>query len=225
MSSSQRRQQGGPSALGDSHLQTPSRPRVNKDLPDSPAHQRRKKVISIPESPPKRAAKLPGFVNAFEATTPKVTTPKSNVRFTLSQASQVSPGRRKGKERAPVFDSRDAQSEDLFFNPPTQYYAPRPLLQQDDPPRPISQLDSSPMEEAMELAPIPTPKELRQPQSSGPHIASSAELFNSSPNEDVEMKEAPAQPEPPELSGPLLALDWTNDVSFFVVPHVWHMLT
>ena len=225
MSSSQRRQQAGPSALGDSHLQTPSRPRVNKDLPDSPAHQRRKKVISIPESPPKRAAKLPGFVNAFEATTPKVTTPKSNVRFTLSQASQVSPGRRKGKERAPVFDSRDAQSEDLFFNPPTQDYAPRPFLQRDDPPRPISQPDSSPMEEVAELAPIPTPIELQQPRSSGPEVASSAGPFDSSPNEDVEMKEAPAQPEPSELSGTLLALDWTNEVSFLVVPRIWHILT
>ncbi|KAI1791334.1 hypothetical protein LXA43DRAFT_973179 [Ganoderma leucocontextum] len=221
-SSSQRRQQAGPSALGDSHLQTPSRPRVNKDLPDSPAPQRRRKIASIPESPPKRTAKLPGFVNAFEPTTPKVATPKSNVRFMLSQASQVSPGRRKGKERAPVYDSKEAQSEDLFFNPPTEDYGPPPISQQDYGHRPISQPDSSPMEQVRELAPISAPKELQEPQSSGPGLANTAEPFNSSPSEDVEMKEAPAQPEPSEPVEPLLGLDWTTELHRIVLTHQHH---
>lgn len=184
---------------------------MNKGLPDSPGRQRRK-IVSVPESPPKRSARLPGFINAFEPTTPKAATPKSNVRFTLSQINQLLPGR-KGKERAAVYDSREAQSEDLFFNPPPEDDGPRPVSQLDYGPQPVSQPGGSFVEGVAELAPIPTPPELRQLQSSGPGLGSTADPFNSSPpNEDVVMKEAPAPPDPREQAEPLLALDWTTEV-------------
>ena len=199
--STQRRQQAGPSALGDSHLQTPSRPRYSKGLPDSPRREHRKKIINIPESPPKRTAKLPGFVNAFEPTTPQVAAPRTSVRFALSQASQASPGKGKDKERAPTYDYGGAQGEDLFFNPPADDYAPRP----------ISQPNSSPMEEVREEALIPT-TEISQPRSSGSAASSTTEPRSSPPNDDVQMNEDLKQPDLSEPVAPLSEPDWTAEV-------------
>ena len=192
VSTSQKRAAGGHI---DANLRTPSRSRQNKELPGSPQRQHRKKIVNIPESPPKKPLKLGAFVNAFEQTTPKPSQAKVGVRFA---ASQPSPGtsKGKGKERAdPAYD--EAQQEDVFFNPPSQSSPPKipkPDLTREDP------------HEDTVMGPPPVPFFLV-----GPSANSAA--AEASQGEDVEMKDLLKPPPPPvEPILPLWEPDWMQEV-------------
>ncbi|KAI0360875.1 hypothetical protein OH77DRAFT_1418909 [Trametes cingulata] len=199
-SSTQRRQaaangqNGGPSSI----FQTPSRPRYDKSLPNSPERQRRKKIVESP--PPKKPVKLPGFYNAFEPSPLK-----ASLHF--SQASQSTQVKGKGKQRMeePSFDFQDPPAEDLFFNP-------QPTLGDA---RARSSPPSSPQEEPREDALIPDVQGQRP--SSGP--SSSAEPVTSSPAEDVEMKDESKPPEPLEPAEPLQVPDWVKELHRIVLTH------
>ncbi|KAI9059125.1 hypothetical protein FKP32DRAFT_1596447 [Trametes sanguinea] len=194
-SASQRRQLGANGHAGPSTslLQTPSRPRIDKSLPNSPEHRSRRKFVDSPDPP--KLGKLPGFRNAFEPSPLK-----ASLHFSqLSQSTQV---KGKGKDRAQPeqsFDLHDRPAEDLFFNPiPTEDHHPRssPL--------------SSPQEELREESLLMD----AQKQPSGP--SSSAEPADSTPPEDVEMKDESKPDEPPE---PLQVPDWTKELHRIVLTH------
>ncbi|KAI0373458.1 hypothetical protein BV20DRAFT_1012994 [Pilatotrama ljubarskyi] len=199
-SSTQRRQaavnaqNGGPSSI----FQTPSRPRYEKSLPNSPERQHRKKIVDSP--PPKKPAKLPGFYNAFEPSPLK-----ASLHF--SQASQSTQVKGKGKQRMeePSFDFQDPPAEDLFFNP-------RPTV---DDAQARSSPPSSPLGEETEDVPIHDPR--AQKASSGP--SSSAEPVTSSPVEDVEMKDESKLAEHLEPVEPLQVPDWTKELHRIVLTH------
>ncbi len=174
------------------------------DLSVSPKWQHRKKIVHIPESPPKKPVKLPGFVNAFAPTS-------SHLRLDLSQALQSTQVGRKGKERAKVaYDFSEAQNEELFFNPP-------PPSNEDRYQEPLSQPSSSAVPGPRDEVSMDEAEAEAQTQSSPP--ASSAEpVVVASESQDVEMKETQKQAEPVasvepmEAAEPLLNPDWTREV-------------
>ncbi|RDX45660.1 hypothetical protein OH76DRAFT_1407837 [Lentinus brumalis] len=192
-------------------LQTPSRSRAGLDLSVSPKWQHRKKIVHIPESPPKKPVKLPGFVNAFAPTS-------SNLRLDLSQALQSTQVGRKGKERAKVaYDFSEAQNEELFFNPP-------PPSNEDRSQEPLSQPSSSAVSGPRDDVSMDEAEAEAQTQSSPP--ASSAEpVVVASESQDVEMKETQKQAEPVapgepiEAVEPLLNPDWTRELQRILLLH------
>ena len=115
-STSTQKTQSVANSQADKGLQTPSRPRTATELTISPKRPYTKKIVHIPQSPPKKTPKLRGFINAFEPSTPR-----SSVRFAAQpDASQSTPATRKGKERAePEHELSASQNEDIFFNPPS----------------------------------------------------------------------------------------------------------
>ncbi|KAI0633798.1 hypothetical protein C8Q77DRAFT_1057380 [Trametes polyzona] len=189
---------GGPSSI----FRTPSRPRYDKSLPNSPERSRGKKAVESP--PPKKSARLPGFYNAFEPSPLK-----ASLQFSqLSQSTQVK-GKGKGRMEQPSFDLLDAPAEDLFFNP-------RPAQEEV---RHRSSSPSSPSSAPEELGEeVFVPDDKMKKDVPGP--GSATEPATSSPvEEDVEMKDDVKPPESMEPAEPLQTPDWTKELHRIVLTH------
>ncbi|KAL7281033.1 hypothetical protein ACG7TL_004335 [Trametes sanguinea] len=196
-SASQRRQLGANNHAGPSTnlLQTPSRPRIDKSLPNSPERRSRRKFVDSPEPP--KLGKLPGFRNAFEPSPLK-----TSLHFSqLSQSTQVKGNGKNGARAEESFDLEDRPAEDLFFNPiPTAGDS-----------HPRSSPLSSPQEEIREEALL---MDAGQKHPSGP--SSSAEPADSSSPADVEMKDENKADQDPQ---PLQVPDWIKELHRIVLTH------
>ncbi|KAI0328403.1 hypothetical protein GY45DRAFT_1255085 [Cubamyces sp. BRFM 1775] len=206
-SASQRRfgAASGQAGTSTSPFQTPSRRRINNLFPESPGTRHRSRLVDDQpaDNPlPAKAAKLPGFHNAFEPSPLK-----SSLQFSqLSQSTQVR-DKGKGKARAePSFDFQTPAPEDVFFNPGPGVYGTQARM---SPP-------SSPPEQMGELpAPNEPTQKARQQQPPGP--GDGAGRAGSPEADDVEMK-VDDQP-PREPAEPLQVPDWTKELHRIVLTH------
>ncbi|RPD73712.1 hypothetical protein L226DRAFT_535983 [Lentinus tigrinus ALCF2SS1-7] len=199
VSSTQRRQ----TVEDQQPLQTPSRPSA---AAASPKRQHRKKVIHVPESPPKIPAKLRGFFNAFDVA-------PSQPQFDLSQVAQSTQAGKKGKGRASV--SYD-ENVDLFFNPPSTSSE----LQHQEPP---SQPSSSNVRHDVSMREVEVES---QPQSSPPDSSVGAVVASETQDEkkgekgkkEDKKKEPEPQPQPFEPAEPILTPD-SREVQRIIIMH------
>lgn len=205
-------------------LRTPLRPKANVDLASSPKRPHRKKIITIPDSPPKtQVQKSPkpksnplGFSSSFSQEPSE-----RRLRAELSQASQSTQVHRKdkGKERAEVIviDDDSNEAQDVFFNPQPSadgHGHGSPSRAKSSFLRQLQDEDFMP-EVEMELPPRSSPS---APNSSAePAPASLPEDGDVEMKDTGEKREEPAEPpdppEPPEPLEPLLEPDWTREVS------------
>ena len=143
-------------------------------------------------APPLRAARLPGFHNAFEPSPLK-----SSLQFSqLSQSTQLK-DKGKGKARAePFYDFQKPTPEDVFFNPEAAIdNAPARASPPSSPPEPVRE------------ALVPD-EPLQKQLPPGPRDG--AERVGSPGPDDVEMK---VDEHPPQEPGePLQVPDWTKEV-------------
>ncbi|KAI8994049.1 hypothetical protein BD414DRAFT_576645 [Trametes punicea] len=197
-SSHQRRQAAADGLTGSAInvLQTPSRPRIDKSLPSSPSYRLRRKVVD--SSPPQNAVKLPGFHNAFEPSPLKT-------GLQLSQVSQSTQVRGKGKERASDKASFDADfpAEELFFNPTPRAH-----------------------DVHMQSSPLSSPREETREEPFNDHStvqeSSHVEARNSPRPEDVEMNDDSKMAQLQNALEPLQVSDWTKELHRIVLTHKHH---
>ncbi|KAI0779891.1 hypothetical protein C8Q74DRAFT_1199278 [Fomes fomentarius] len=231
MSGSSQRRILPPNAESVDPLRTPLRPKASVDLANSPKRPHRKKIITIPDSPPKsQVQKSPkpksnplGFESSFGQEPPS----ERRLRAELSQASQSTQVHRKnkGKEKAEVIviDDDSNEAQDVFFNP-------QPSANGHGPGSP-SRANSSFLRQLQDEDFMPEVEMELPPRSSPSAPSSSAERAPASVPEDgdVEMKdtgekreepaEPPEPPEPPEPLEPLLEPDWTRELQKIMLTH------